>query len=36
MTGATRVEQYDAPRVARLFLAELERLAKPMSTAQGA
>jgi glycosyltransferase involved in cell wall biosynthesis len=35
-TGATRVEQYDAPRVARLFLAELERLAKPMSAAQGA
>jgi glycosyltransferase involved in cell wall biosynthesis len=35
-TGATRVEQYDAPRVARLFLAELERLANPMSAAQGA
>lgn len=34
--GATRVEQYDAPRVARLFLAELERLAKRMSAAQGA
>jgi glycosyltransferase involved in cell wall biosynthesis len=35
-TGAKRVEQYDAPRVARVFLAELERLAKPMSAAQGA
>jgi len=35
-TGATRVEQYDAPRIAGLFLAELERLAKPMSAAHGA
>lgn len=35
-TGATLVEQYDAPRVAGLFLAELERLANRMRAAQGA
>ena len=35
-TGAARVEQYDAPRVARLFVAKLERLAKRISAAQSA
>jgi len=35
-TGAALVEQYDAPRVAGVFLAELERLAKRITVAQGA
>jgi len=35
-SGATLVEQYDAPRVAGLFLAELERLAGRFTVAQGA
>ena len=34
--GATLVEQYDAPRVAGLFLAELERLANRVKLAHGA
>jgi glycosyltransferase involved in cell wall biosynthesis len=34
--GATLVEQYDAPRVAGLFLAELERLANRVRVARGA
>jgi len=34
--GATRVEPYDAPRVAGVFLAELERMAGRARLAQGA
>jgi len=34
--GGVLVEQYDAPRVAGLFLAELERLANRVRVAQGA
>lgn len=35
-TGAELVEQYDAPRVAGFFLAELERLANRVRAAHGA